>query len=123
MAGAPSFGKISTFIWRMAMIDVNATARTATRIVIGRRMAVNTNHMKCLLGRWSLVVGRWSLVVGRWSLVVGRWALVVGRWSLLVGRWSLGVGRSSCVVRRWSLAGQRLPSSAAAPRRALPARW
>src|SRR5438477_6326280 len=48
MAGAPSFGKISTFIWRMAMIDVRATASTATRIVIGRRMAVNTNHMRCL---------------------------------------------------------------------------
>src|SRR5260370_25554967 len=32
----------------MAMIDVNATARTATRILTGRRMAVNTNHMTCL---------------------------------------------------------------------------
>src|SRR5712691_9472003 len=39
---------MSTFICRMAMIDVSATATTATRIVIGRRMAVNTNHMKCL---------------------------------------------------------------------------
>src|SRR5258708_5278285 len=48
MAGAPSFGKISTFICRMAMIDVSATASTATRIVTGRRMAVSTNHMRCL---------------------------------------------------------------------------
>src|SRR2546426_1186966 len=48
MAGAPSFGKMSTFICRMAMIDVRATARTATRIVIGRRMAVKTNHMSSL---------------------------------------------------------------------------
>src|SRR6059036_3092922 len=48
MAGAPSFGKISTFISRMAMIDVRATASTATRIVIGRRIAVNTNHMTYL---------------------------------------------------------------------------
>jgi hypothetical protein len=39
---------MSTFIWRMAMTDVNATATTATRIVIGRRMAVKTNHMKSL---------------------------------------------------------------------------
>src|SRR6267142_3052739 len=48
IAGAPSFGKMSTFICRMAMIDVSATATTATRIVIGRRMAVNTNHMESL---------------------------------------------------------------------------
>src|SRR5438270_8230534 len=48
MAGAPSLGKMSTFISRMAMIDVNTTARTATTIVTGRRMAVNTNHMKSL---------------------------------------------------------------------------
>src|SRR4029450_1581921 len=48
MAGAPSFGKISTFICRMAMTDASATASTATRIVTGRRMAVNTNHMRCL---------------------------------------------------------------------------
>src|SRR5437899_7947271 len=48
MAGAPSFGKMSTFICGMAMIDVRATARTATRIVTGRRIAVNTNHMRCL---------------------------------------------------------------------------
>src|SRR5881392_4249198 len=48
MAGAPSFGKMSTFICRIAMIEVSATASTATRIVIGRRMAVNTNHMTCL---------------------------------------------------------------------------
>src|SRR6266436_1271206 len=39
---------MSTFICRMAMIDVSATASTATRIVTGRRMAVNTNHMTCL---------------------------------------------------------------------------
>src|SRR5437868_6227766 len=39
---------MSTFISRMAMIDVSATASTATKIVIGRRMAVNTNHMRCL---------------------------------------------------------------------------
>src|SRR5215203_2036684 len=48
MAGAPSFGKISTFICRMATIDVSATATTATRMVTGRRMAANTNHMTCL---------------------------------------------------------------------------
>src|SRR5437762_955664 len=39
---------MSTFICRMAMNDVNTTAITATRIVTGRRMAVNTNHMRCL---------------------------------------------------------------------------
>src|SRR5712691_10217320 len=39
---------MSTFICRIAMIDVSATASTATTIVIGRRMAVNTNHMRCL---------------------------------------------------------------------------
>src|SRR5438128_5083187 len=49
MAGAPSCGKMSTFIRWMAMIDARATEMTATRIVIGRRMAVNTNHMNCLL--------------------------------------------------------------------------
>src|SRR5258708_33100602 len=38
---------MSTFICRMAMTDVRATASTATRIVIGRRMAANTNHMSC----------------------------------------------------------------------------
>ena len=45
MAGAPSRGKMSTFICRIAVIDASATAITATRIVIGRRMAMNTNHM------------------------------------------------------------------------------
>src|SRR5437762_12082916 len=39
---------MSTFICRMAMNDVNATAITATGIVTGRRMAMNTNHMRCL---------------------------------------------------------------------------
>src|SRR5437868_8537500 len=39
---------MSTFIWRIAMKDVNTTAITATRIVTGRRMAVNTNHMRYL---------------------------------------------------------------------------
>src|SRR5258707_2465046 len=38
---------MSTFICRMAMTDVRATASTATRIVIGRRMAANTTHMRC----------------------------------------------------------------------------
>src|SRR5262245_57990715 len=45
MAGAPSFGKMSTFIPRIAMIDASAIEMTATRTVMGRRMAVNTNHM------------------------------------------------------------------------------
>src|SRR2546427_4392726 len=49
MAGAPSFGKMSTFISPIATIDASATEMTATRIVIGRRMAMSTNHMRSLL--------------------------------------------------------------------------
>src|SRR6478672_5702560 len=45
MAGAPSFGKMSTFICWMAIRDVSAIAMTATTIVIGRRRAVSTSHM------------------------------------------------------------------------------
>src|SRR5215471_8569260 len=48
-AGAPSCGKMSTFISRIAMIDASATEITATMIVIGRRIAVSTNHMRSLL--------------------------------------------------------------------------
>src|SRR3954464_2364517 len=39
---------MSTFICRIAINDVKTTAITATRIVTGRRMAVNTNHMRWL---------------------------------------------------------------------------
>src|SRR3954447_17769271 len=53
MAGAPSCGKMSTFIWRIAITEVSATESTATRIVIGRRMAVSTSHMKALPSRSS----------------------------------------------------------------------
>src|SRR5439155_22446932 len=56
MAGAPSFGKMSTFIWRIATIDASATDMTATRIVIGRRMAVSTNHIDCAPASGYLVI-------------------------------------------------------------------
>src|SRR5437773_6596364 len=46
IAGAPSLGKMSTDILRSARIEHKAIEMTATRIVMGRRMAVRTSHIK-----------------------------------------------------------------------------
>src|SRR5262245_42055330 len=45
MAGAPSFGKISTLIWRIARIELSAIEITATKIVTGLFNAINTSHI------------------------------------------------------------------------------
>src|SRR6266545_162840 len=45
MAGAPRLGKMSTCIRRKASREQSATARTATTMVTGRRMAERTSHI------------------------------------------------------------------------------
>ena len=44
-AGAPSFGKMSIDIRRSARIEHSAIDRTATKMVIGRRIADKTSHI------------------------------------------------------------------------------
>src|SRR6266852_9335732 len=56
MDGAPSCGKISTFIVQIARMEASAMLITATKMVIGRRIAENTSHMFQVLFVRSILV-------------------------------------------------------------------